>query len=87
MIIKLSSVGMRSVGRSAGMFRPNPRFCQSMKMTMKDKSTLLTMQGWISLRFFNYVSGKYVLTLMGPKCGLQYQTVLSLQRLLSSNGN
>ena len=28
----------------------NPRFYQSMKMTIKEKSTLLTMQGWISLR-------------------------------------
>jgi len=32
------------------MFRPNPHFCQSTKMTMKEKSTLLTMQGWTSPR-------------------------------------
>jgi len=32
------------------MFRPNPHFYQSMRMTMKEESTLLTMQGWISLR-------------------------------------
>jgi len=36
--------------RFVGMFRLNPHFYQSMKMTMKEKSTLLTMQGWISLR-------------------------------------
>jgi len=32
------------------MFRPNPNIYQLMKMTMKEKSTLLTIQGWISLR-------------------------------------
>jgi len=32
---------------SVEMFRPNPHFCQSMRMTMKEKSTLLTMQCWI----------------------------------------
>ena len=32
------------------MFRPNPHFYQSMKMTIEEKSKLLTMQGWISLR-------------------------------------
>jgi len=36
--------------RSVGMFRPNPHFYQSMKMTLKEKSTLRTTQGWISLR-------------------------------------
>ena len=36
--------------RSVGMFRPNPHFYQSVKMTIKETSTLLTMQGWISLR-------------------------------------
>jgi len=33
-----------------GMFTPNPLFCQSTKMAVKEKSTLLTMQGWTSLR-------------------------------------
>ena len=28
----------------------NPHFHQSVKMIIKEKSTLLTMQGWISLR-------------------------------------
>jgi len=32
------------------MFRPNPHFYQSMKIAIKEKSTLLTMQGWISLQ-------------------------------------
>jgi len=32
------------------MFRPNLHFCQSMKTTLKEKSILLTMQGWISLQ-------------------------------------
>jgi len=36
--------------RFVGMFRPNPHFYQSMKMIIKEMSTLLTMQGWISLR-------------------------------------
>jgi len=36
--------------RSVEMFRPSPHFCQSMKMILKEKSTLLTMQVWVSLR-------------------------------------
>jgi len=34
------------------MLRPKPNsiFCQSPKMTLKEKSTLLTMQGWTSPR-------------------------------------
>ena len=35
--------------RSIEMFRPNPHFCQSTKMTLKEKSTVLTMQCWICL--------------------------------------
>jgi len=31
------------------MFRPNPHFYQSMKMTMKEKSTLQTMQGRLDI--------------------------------------
>ena len=35
--------------RFVRMFRPNPQFCRSTKMTMKEKSTLLTIQGWTFL--------------------------------------
>jgi len=36
--------------RCVKMFRQNPQFCQSTKTILKEKSTLLTMQGWIFLQ-------------------------------------
>jgi len=32
------------------MFRQNPHFCQLTKTILKERSTLLTIQGWVFLR-------------------------------------
>jgi len=43
--IGVKTAARPGVDESLRMFRPNPHFYQSAKMIIKEKSTLLTMQG------------------------------------------